>query len=103
MRKKDWEPQYTYTENKYYKLFREEREKIKSKYPPHLFDESVKKYGEGDRELFQQFLKEIADIIFEPNSNYQEFTWDIMGEQEKEIMKRKAEGPKWGGTGEYRI
>ena len=92
------DPQYLYKENKYYKLFIEEKEELKSKYPKHIFDVTHRPYTEEDREQHLQYLKELGDIIFTPNSNYQEFTWDIMAEVDKEEMKKRARGRMYGQT-----
>ena len=104
--RKHYEPQYEYKENKYYKLYIQEKEKIRSKYPEEIFDKAVsgrntiREYKEyldkGHRKIHQQYLKELADLIFTPDGNYQQFTWDIMGEAEKLEMKRKAEGRQYG-------
>lgn len=94
------DPDYTYTENKYYKLYEEEKKKIKEKYPKEVFKfpnsgrrkENVQRdYIElGHREIHKQYLKEIADLIFQPNGNFQELTWDVMSEVHKLEMERKT-------------
>lgn len=105
-----WDPQYTYKKNQYYKLFEEEKQKIKDKYPPHIFENTIsglpsqklyKKYIESnDRELYQQYLKELADLMFKPNGIFQEFVWDTMSQVEKEEMEKLARG-RISGNGEY--
>lgn len=110
--KKDYEPQYEYKENKYYKLYEKEKQVIKDKYPEEIFVEPIKgrctiREGKeyiqsGQQELHRQYLKELADLIFTPDGNYQKFTWDIIGDAEKLEMDRRARGSKYGGTGEYR-
>ena len=101
MNKRYWEPQYTYKDNQYYKLYEQEKENIKLKYPSHIFDSKNKSYTKEDREQHLQYLKELADLIFTPNSNYQKLTWDIMGEAERNEMEKRARGRKRPGTGEY--
>lgn len=111
MSKIDYEPIYEYKENQYYKLFIEEKEKLKSKYPEEIFTENMSGKNtqkvfneylkEGHRELHLQYLKELADIIFQTDGNFQKFTWDTIGEVEQMEMERRARGRNTG-TGEYR-
>ena len=110
---KDYEPQYEYKNNEYYKAFIKEKEEIKSKYPEEIFDKAVsgrntireyKVYlDKGHRDLHKQYIRELADLIFTPGGNYQQFTWDIMSEVEKIEMERLARGHNYGGTGEYKM
>lgn len=108
------DPIYEYKKNKYYQLYEEEKQQIKDKYPPEIFKlesqsgrnekkikEATDYYLQNHRHLHQQYLKEIANLIFEPNGNYQKFTWDIMAEVDKLEMERKARGRIYGGNGEY--
>lgn len=101
-----YDPIYEYKSNPYYIEFIKEKELLKQNYPPHLFhiegtSGRAKKYikklnqeyiDSGDRNLHQQYLKELLDLIFKPDGNYQQFTWDIMGEVEKLEMERIARG-----------
>lgn len=100
MSKKYYDPQYIYKEDKYYKLFEKEKENIKSKYPSHIFDDKSKTYTKQDRELHNQYLKELSDLIFAPNGYFQKMIWDTMAEVDKIDMERKARG-RYTGTGEY--
>lgn len=102
MIKKDYEPIYEYKDNQYYKLFQEEKDQLKSKYPQEIFYKPIsgrdtskecKKYIElGYRELHKEYLKELSDLIFKPDGTYQQFTWDIMPEVDKLEMEKKARG-----------
>ena len=106
------DPAYTYKNNKHYKLYNKEKEEIKKKYPPRIFKHTAvsgqntmskltEEYMSGnDRELFNQYLKEIGDLLFQPNGNYQNMIWETMGEKDKLEMERKSRG-KIRGTGEY--
>ena len=100
MSKSYWEPEYAYKESKYYKLFQEEKKQIVNKYPQHIFDDKHRPYTKEDRELHLQYLKELADVIFTPDGNYQKFSWDIMTDVQKEEMEKIARG-RLSGTGEY--
>lgn len=110
----NWDPEYVYKDNQYYKNYEVEKEEIKSKYPSEIFDNmSVSGQGKhqemmyeeyistNQRELHKQYLKEIADLIFQPNGQFQEFTWDTMSEVSKDEMKRKARGRLNRGITEY--
>lgn len=95
----DWEPKYEYKENKYFILYLEEKKELQSKYPANLFDHNYRKYTEEDRNLYNQYLKELCDLIFTPESSYQKFTWDIIPENEKREMEMRCK-PR-PGNGEY--
>lgn len=90
---------YAYRENKYYKKYDKEKQKILQKYDGLLEGDKYKSgptvhyfYKEGEREEYKQYLKEIADLIFKPNGNFQKMLWDTMGSHEKELMERRARG-----------
>jgi len=100
-----WDPEYSYKENQHYKNFSDSKEEIKSKYPSEIFN-NIAAYGRGKsqdlmleqylsgnhRELHKQYLRELADLIFEPNGAFQHLTWDMISEVEKIEMERKARG-----------
>lgn len=106
MIKKDYEPKYEYKENQYYKEYEKLKEEIKSKYPAEIFIQDystakVKKdYLTKERFLYQQYLKELTDLIFQPDGLFQKFIWDVMSEVEKLEMERRTRGRM--GNGEYR-
>lgn len=98
-----WDPEYSYKENQHYKNYDKVKQKIKSKYPAEIFDniapsglgskhkEMFEEFINTDqRKLYQQYLRELADLIFEPNGEFQNLTWDMMSEVEKEQMERDA-------------
>lgn len=101
-----FDPVYDYKNNPHYIKFTQQKEDIKKKYPPHLFHIEVtsgrtKKYIEilnqeyinnGDRELHKKYLNELADLIFQPEGEYQKLTWDMIGEVEQLEMERRARG-----------
>lgn len=103
------DPEYSYKENENYKKYLIQKEEIKKKYPSHIFEQpgsripSKKVFQQyidsGDRELHQQYLKELADLIFEPNGNFQHMVWDIIPETELIEMERRSRGRI--GNGEY--
>lgn len=112
----DYEPAYEYKNNPHYIEFTKQKEELKKKYPAEIFDlspqsgrgkkqlaEYKKNYIQNQQPLHRQYLKELAELIFQPDGHYQQFTWDIMGEAQKLQMERKSRGRKYGGTGEYRM
>jgi len=103
--KKDWSINDTSTllNNPHYKKFYTEKKKIQSKYDKRLFEWSKTRppvsiknwYMEEGREQWLMYLKEIGDLIYKQNGDFQEFLWDILSDQDKEIMERKARGSLW--------
>lgn len=103
----DSDPVYEYKNNPHYIKFTKKKEDIKKKYPPQIFDLTPtsgrtskyidaynKEYVATQRSLHKEYLKEIADLIFEPSGDFQKLTWEIMGEKQKLDMERKARGRK---------
>lgn len=93
--------------NENYKEYHKLKTELRKKYDDRLFNYSVgdrwKKtinwYKEEGQEQYRNYLKELADIMFQPDSHYQRFTWDLISEQEQLIMRRKIK-PRVG-KGEY--
>lgn len=90
-------------ENKYYKEFLKEKEKIKEKYPQDLWDrphglKQNNKLKYNNHDLWREYIKELLDLMLKPNGTYQEFVWDNYSESEKNSMEAKARGRKQGGT-----
>ena len=109
----DWKPVYEYKNNPHYIKFTEQKEELKKKYPPQIFvcpitsgrstkyiKEIKEDYIQNEQSLHRQYLKEVADLIFEPNGSYQQLTWDIMGKVELLEMERKARGRNNRGNGQ---
>lgn len=99
-------PAYEYKNNKHYKEFVRQKEEIKQRYPSEIFQvnnrtgkklnkELTQEYfDKGYRKLHQEYLKELADLIFEPNGSYQKMSWDIMTESQQLEQERLARGKK---------
>lgn len=68
-----------------YQRYREKRKEITDRYP---------ELKEMSREEYRQCMREITDLIFEPEGDYQKWAWDAMGEQDKLRMERRASGKK---------
>jgi hypothetical protein len=104
--KKDWSINDTSSllKNPHYKKFYKEKKMIQSKYDNRLFEWSKTRppvsiknwYIEEGREQWLMYLKEIGDLIYKQNGDFQEFLWEIVSEHNKEIMERRARGSLWG-------
>lgn len=95
-------------ENEYYLEYWKQKQEIKSKYPSDLFDnierpgavpkkiriQELNDYSKNHRVTHKKYLKEVCDLLFEPDGYFQQFSWDNMGETEKLFMERKARGRK---------
>ena len=100
--KKDWSINDTSSllKNTNYKKFRTKKKRIQLKYDSRLFEwhttrppASVKKwYLEEGQEQWREYLKEISNLIYEQDGDFQKFLWDIISSHDKEIMERKARG-----------
>ena len=86
-------------DNENYKNFYNHKKQIQSKYDERLFhwvdlsgrpQKDLKKwYLEEGYKQWREYLKEIGDIIFKPDSDYQKFIWDIVPKHMKEEMEDK--------------
>ena len=96
-----------YENNKYYKKFLKQKEKIKEKYPPHLFEiptsysEMRKFKGSEEQLLWKQYIKELGDLMFQPNGWFQKFTWDVMSDSDKRDMMQRAKANTYGRTSQF--
>lgn len=97
-----FDPVYDYKNNPHYIKFNEQKEDIKKKYPHQIFNrpvsgrDTLKEYKEylqnGDRQIHKEYLKELADLIFKPDGEFQQLSWDMIGEVERLEMERRARG-----------
>lgn len=89
----------TLLENVHYKTYSEQKEKIKEKYNQRLFTcqsrvSDKKWFNEEGRKEWKKYLKEINELMFKPDGDFQKFSWDIMSELSKTNQERKARGKK---------
>ena len=93
------EYQYRYRENKYFLKYAKQRDKIKEKYSDILVGNWAKSgpppkkpipYDKEERDRFKEYLKEMGDLMFEPNGWFQKFIWDDLSEVEKLDRLRKS-------------
>jgi hypothetical protein len=81
-------------QNKNYKKYFEQRERIRKKYHDKLL--SVTKYPNQEKE-WVKYKKQITDLLFKPNGYYQKFIWDMeqaQKDQEDAYKMRKVEAKK---------
>lgn len=71
--------------NPFYKEYWEAKQEIKSKYPPIL---------KMSKEEWEGWKKEIIELMFEPNGQFQQFIWDIISEHDKIQQDRRARGAR---------
>lgn len=85
-------------ENKYYKRYLIKKEKIKSKYPPSLWENPLSrtKYDKEMKEMWLTYLKEISDLMYKKDGWFQKFVWDSFSDSVKDKMEQKARGLKKG-------
>jgi hypothetical protein len=90
-----------YKENKYYKKYLIQKEKIVSKYsdvidntPPRSGPVFEPPYTEKERNRHRKYLKEISNLLFKNNGNFQKFMWDTLSEVEKLQQEQIINGRK---------
>tara|TARA_R110000868_G_scaffold389003_1_gene658157 strand:- start:140 stop:460 length:321 start_codon:yes stop_codon:yes gene_type:complete len=89
-------------QNENYQKYDEKKQKLKNKYPQEVFElepigrpklEYIR-YSEKERKLHKDYIKKVADLLFEPSGDYQKFSWDIISDVDKLAMERKSRGRK---------
>ena len=85
-----------YLKNKYYIKYRKQRQKIVDKYKDDICLNHTKSgprpylnYNDKERKLYHKYLKEIGDLLFKPNGNYQKFVWETKSPSDKLIAERR--------------
>ena len=71
--------------NPHYQKYYEKKLEILSKYPPQK---------ERTREEHTAFMKEVGELIWEQDGDFQKYVWESMSEQDKIIQERTARGRK---------
>jgi len=82
-----------------YQAFKEEKEKIINKYPPHIVCDcnsfQTKNRGRLSPEdwlVWKEYLKELTDLLLEPNGNYQKWVWATLSDRDVEARERVVKG-----------
>ena len=89
-----------FIELKSYQKYLKEKEKIQKKYPSKPWITSHSKgrgnyknpYEENWWNDWLKYKQEMIDLLFKPNSNFQQFLWDITGEHEELKAQRAING-----------
>lgn len=88
--------------NEHYKRYHDKKQEIKSKYPQEMWIKSpntssnsslkikLEEYIKNYRKLHKEYLKELGDLIFEPDGDFQKFSWENMSEADKVVQERKS-------------
>ena len=73
-------------QNKYYKRYLIKKEKIKSKYPPSLWENPLTKtkYSKEEQEMWLKYIKEIGDLMYKKDGWFQKFVWDSICQTTKD-------------------
>ena len=78
-----------------YRIFLQEKKKIQNKYPTKPWD-TRHPAGQGNYKNpyeqhwwddWQEYKKEISDLMFQPNGAFQDFVWEICNEKDEVAMK----------------
>ena len=89
--------------NENYLKYKKIKEQIKSKYPQHIFEHqsagapkksTYEKYKVEGHDEFKKYIKEIADLLLQPDGDFQKFVWDLLPEYELIRMDRLVKGRK---------
>ena len=91
-------------QNKNYLKYWEKKQKIKEKYPQDLWirpngSKNALNKNYNNHHLWKKYIKEIGDLLFKPNGDYQKFSWEVLiSDSHKEIMAQKARGSQREGA-----
>jgi len=85
--------------SKHYLKYETEKKKLKEKYKDCIKTnaryagqplKNPPPYPKKERDKYRKYLKEMGDLIFKTNGNFQKFMWDAMPEAEKRAQERKT-------------
>ena len=91
-------------ENEYYKKYYEQKQKIKERYPQDLWErpngsKNALNKNYNNHHLWKEYIKEIADLLLQPNGDYQKFSWEVLiSDSDKVVMEQKARGNQREGA-----
>lgn len=88
-------PSEEHINNENYQQFLKRKEEIKSRYPDEMWLKPNSK-NNYDRDMWLQYLKEIADLMYEKEGFYQNFIWDIIPVHERQAMEARAKANTYG-------
>lgn len=92
--------QHRFKEIAEYREYLKEKKVIQAKYPSRPWDNKPKRGPYNFAEPFdekwwaelQSYKKEMLDLLFTPNGNFQQFTWQLLSEKEDAEMENRARG-----------
>lgn len=76
-----------------------QKQSLKNEYPKHIFKNTavgrgVIPYPKEDVEMYQDYLRKLADLIFEPKGDFQKYSWDTIPAVEQLVSDRFINGRK---------
>jgi hypothetical protein len=74
-------------DNKHYQRYLKKKMKVRAKYDENLTNPRAKNYN---KEEWAKYLKEIGDLVFQPNGWFQKYMWETLTEVEKQNRERKT-------------
>jgi hypothetical protein len=88
-------------ENKYYKKYFEQKQKIQERYPKDLWDrpsgaKQSLNHNYENHHLWREYLKELCDLMLKPNGWYQKFVWDTYSQSDKDLMESRSKSNTYG-------
>ena len=91
-----------FTELKSYQKYLKEKAKIQKKYPSKPWVTKTKSGPVCDTDKWEEqwwndwlkYKQEMIDLLFKPNSNFQNFIWDISTERDEVKAQRAIKGIK---------
>ena len=82
--------------SKDYKRYRKKKLKIKGKYSENIFPcynqaigEAKNKPTEEEIKKYRKYLKEIGDLLFQPNGSYQKFAWEVLVSKSDKVNQER--------------
>lgn len=98
--KRYYDEVYDYNDNKFYKKYIVQRDRIREKYtdldissntprgaPPKA---GFAEYTIKERNRHRKYLKEIGDLLYKKNGWFQKFVWDDISASEQIIQEKKC-------------
>lgn len=85
--------------NENYRKYNDKKLEILKKYNENLFDiydtnpgrplkKKVDYINSGEQEEYRRWVKDVVDLLLEPNGYYQKFVWDVTSTTDKMIQER---------------
>lgn len=59
---------------------------------PKKYKEDEVQYTQEEHLIYKEYIKELLDLMYEPDGDFQKFIWDSMSLHDKETQTRTARG-----------